>query len=303
MDFRHILSEIEKTDPEVYEKLSDRRHILKSFGAKVAVAALPLAIGSLFKKAYGKTSTTVVDALNFALELEYFEYNFYHIANNVASLPPRTLIPAADQAGFLAIEAHEKAHVAFLIKTITALGGVPFTPNYYTDLTSSPPYIPKAYDFTGSSSTTYGPVFANVFNDYTTFLITAQTFEDTHIRALLGQLPDYSGNPLFAQVQQILATEGRHAAYIRLLRRNLGATETPAPWINNNIAPTSSVSGSNNVLQPFYNGEENTQQLIGPIDSMAGVTGTIPTLSATAAFDEPLSQTAIINLLNPFIVP
>ena len=77
MNFKNILREIEKTDPEVYERLSGRRQVLKSFSSKVAVAALPLAIGSLFKKAYGKTADAngVINALNLALEMEYFEYN------------------------------------------------------------------------------------------------------------------------------------------------------------------------------------------------------------------------------------
>ena len=56
MDFRNILQEIEKTDPEVYERLNGRRHVLKSFSSKVALAALPFAIGSMFKKAYGRTT-------------------------------------------------------------------------------------------------------------------------------------------------------------------------------------------------------------------------------------------------------
>ena len=237
MDFKNILSEIEKTDSGVYEKLSDRRHILKSFGSKVAVAALPFAIGSMFNKAYGKTTSGLTDVLNFALQLEYLEYNFYHIANNVVNL-----IPAADQAGFLAIEAHEKAHINFLITTITAMGGTPFTPNHYTDGNSTPPLIPNAYDFTASANTAYAPVFAHVFSDYATFLVAAQTIEDTGIRAYNGQMVALVGNPLFTQAQQILGVEGRHAAFIRLIRRNMGAQEVPAPWINNNIPPTSPVS-------------------------------------------------------------
>jgi len=301
MDFRIILSDIEKNDPEVYEKISDRRHILKSFASKVAVAALPLAIGSMFKKAYGKNTTAVTDALNFALEFEYFEYNFYHVANNVTALG---LIPVADQAGFLAIEANEKAHVNFLITTITALGATPFVPAHYTDATSNPPYIPNAYDFRASSNTTgYAPVFANVFNDYKTFLIAAQTFEDAHIRAVNGQMATWSGNAFFTQAQQLLATEGRHAAFVRLIRRNMGAIEVPAPWINNNIPPTSPVANSNLVLQPFYNGEDNVQQSGIAIDSLPGVTGTIPDLSASAGFDEPMDKATYLSLMAPFILP
>src|SRR5437868_6401073 len=95
MNIRNILQEIGKADPEVYEQLSDRRGMLKSFGAKVAVAALPLAAGSLFKKAYGKTTNAQIDALNYLLQLEYFQYTFYRTANNTVGL-----IPAGDLPGF-----------------------------------------------------------------------------------------------------------------------------------------------------------------------------------------------------------
>ena len=78
MNFRNILKEIEQADPKIYEQTSGRREILKSFGAKVAVAALPLAVSSLFvnKKAYGKTTDTIIGTLNFALQISYFQYNF-----------------------------------------------------------------------------------------------------------------------------------------------------------------------------------------------------------------------------------
>jgi len=310
MDLRNILSEIGKTDPEVYERLSSRRNALKSFGSKVTVAALPLAVASMFNKAYGKTTGTIIDALNFALELEYFEFNFYHIANNITTLG---LIPAADQAGFQAIENHESGHINFLTTTITALGGIPFKPNHYTDANSRPPYIPNAYDFRAASNTVYAPIFANVFNDYPTFLIAAQTFEDSHIRVVNGQMSTWVGNAVFSQMQQLLATEGRHAAFIRLIRRNLGpvtAPEIPAPWINNNIPPSfplgSSVTSSNNVLQPFYNGEDNTVQSgidISTLTDAGSTTGNVPQLSASAAFDEPLAQTTYTTLVKPFILP
>ena len=284
MDIRNILNEIAKTDPEVYERLSNRRHVLKSFGAKVAVAALPFAIGSLFKKAYGKTTSAVVDALNFELELEYFEYAFYRTANRTGGL-----IPSTDVAGYQVIEAEEKAHIEFLIKAVTAAGGVPFTPNHYNDPISEPPYVPTAYDFTKGN--TYP-----VFSDYPTFLMMAQVIEDTGIRAYNGQVPEFTGTPLFTQVQQIAATEGRHAAHSRLLRRLMGAPEVPAPWITNNIPPIAD-------MQPNYQGEQNNTQLGILITSLPGVTGTIPELSATAAFDEPLDKATVLSLLAPYILP
>jgi hypothetical protein len=289
MDIRNILQDIEKADPEVYERLSPRRHVLKSFGAKVAVAALPLAIGSLFKKAYGKTTDAVVDALNFALELEYFEYTFYRTATNTGAL-----IPAGDLPGFQTVQAHELAHVKFLINTITSLGGTPFTPNHFSDPTTEGYYVPAAYDFTQGGA-------YHTFDNYASFLIVASIFEDTVIRAYNGQISTFAGSALFTQVQQILATEGRHASFVRLIRRNppISAQETPAPWINNNIPPTAA-------LQPFYLGEDNTIQKninITLLPGVTGATGTIPQMSATAAFDEPETKTTVLNLLAPFILP
>jgi Ferritin-like domain len=287
MDFRNILQEIEQTDPEVYERLSPRRSVLKSFGAKVAVAALPFAIGSLFKKAYGKTTTTtVIDVLNYALQREYFEYALYRTANNTGGL-----IPATDLPGFKLIEANELAHITFLNTTITALGGTPYTPNHFSDPTTEGFYVPSAYDFTGG--TAYG-----TFDDYPTFLMLASVFEDLGIRAHGGQFQYLLGNPVLVQAQQMVATEGRHASFVRLIRRlaPINAMEIPAPWINNNIPPTPA-------LQPFYLDEDNTKQMNIVITSLPGNTGNIPELSATAAFDEPMDKTTVLGLLAPFILP
>jgi Ferritin-like domain len=286
MDFRNILRDIEKTDPEVYEQLSPRRNMLKSFGAKVAVAALPFAVGSLFQKASAKTtSSAMIDALNFMLELEYMEYALFRTATNTGGL-----IPSGDLPGFQAIQAHELAHINFLITTITNMGGTPFTPNHYTDPTTEGQYVPAAYDFTANG--TY-----HTFDDYASFLIVSSVIEDTVIRAYNGLVNTFVGNGFFVQLQQLLATEGRHASFIRLIRRNapVSAPEIPAPWINNNIPPTVA-------WQSFYLGEDNTVQKDVSITSLKGVNGYIPELSATAAFDEPLAKATVLSLLSPFIL-
>jgi hypothetical protein len=84
MNFFHILSEIEKTDPEVFERFDSRRRVfqhLTGFGKKMTAAALPLAMGAIFNKAYGQSSSApgVNDVLNFALKLEYLEAYFYNL--------------------------------------------------------------------------------------------------------------------------------------------------------------------------------------------------------------------------------
>ena len=82
MNVTNILNEIEKIDPEVYGKLNSRRKVMKSFAnisGKLALTAVPLAFGSMFQKAYAQSpgAPDIVGVLNFALTLEYLEYNFY----------------------------------------------------------------------------------------------------------------------------------------------------------------------------------------------------------------------------------
>ena len=83
MDFLKILNLIEDRDPEMSERLNTRRQALRDFadlGKKLTAAAVPIAVGSMFQKAYGQSTASVVDVLNYALTLEYLEYRFYEKA-------------------------------------------------------------------------------------------------------------------------------------------------------------------------------------------------------------------------------
>jgi hypothetical protein len=289
MDIKKIITEIEKTDDASFEQVSSRRDVFSSFGSKVALAALPFALGSLFSgKASAQTTGSVIDVLNFLLELEFMQHTYYVQGVNTVGL-----IPPADKAGFATIAAQDKAHVLFLEKLITDMGGVSFKPKYYGSSTTVHPYVPAAYDFTMGGK--YTP-----FSDYATFLTIAQVLEDTEIHALQGQIQLstlQADNATLAQVMSLQATEGRHAAYVRLMRRlAVNAPETPTPWIQNNIPPTIP-------FQPYYVGEDNLVQKdinIHGLQNQYYNGGQMPQIAATGAFDEAYEKNKIVDLIAPF---
>ncbi len=278
MNLKHILTEIEKVDPEVYERLDTRRSSLRSFsgiGKKIALTALPFALGGMFKKAYGQTNAipSVVEILNYALTLEFLESEFYK-----AGVGTTGLIAASEMASFTIIRDHEIAHVADLQTTITALGGTPVTK--------------PTFDFTA------GGAFANVFSNYDTFLAVSQTFEDTGVRAYKGQANNanlMANNDVLDAALRIHSVEARHASHVRYVRRMKNADTTIKGWITGNTPTVAAVAAS-------YTGEDNTNQAGVMITSLPGVSGTVSANAATEAFDEPLTMSAVLTIVDPFIV-
>jgi len=274
MNFPNILNEIEKIDPEVYERTSGRRHLLKSFSAKVAVAALPFALGSLFKKAYGQIPAAITDVLNYALTLEYLEAAFY-----TQGLASTGLIPGgAATTAINTIATHETAHVNFLKTTITALGDT---------AVASP-----EFDFTG------GGLFPDVFTSYAAFLAVAQAFEDTGVRAYKGQFIKLMDiNEVLAAALNIHSVEARHASQIRQMRKN-NSQSNVKPWITGN---QSGIGGTGSAaIQAVYNGEENTMQDFIQVTNINGSGVTAET--ASECFDEPLSKEEVLSIIDPFLV-
>lgn len=277
MDLQNIIIDISKKDPEVFERLDGRREYLKrfsGFAGKVALTALPFALGSMFKRAYAGTTDIITDVLNFALTLEYLEAEFYEKA-----LASPGLIPGgAPQGAIQTIGAHETAHVNFLRSAITAAGGTP---------------VPKpAFDFSAGNGSNNGP-FKDVFVNYALFLAVAQAFEDTGVRAYKGQAGNLiSNNDVLTAALNIHSVEARHASHIRQMRRAQGAAVKP--WITGK-----DTGGIGAAVQPIYDGEENTKQANIEITNINGFDITAD--DATEAFDEPLTQAQVLAIVDPFI--
>ncbi|MFD2147277.1 ferritin-like domain-containing protein [Mucilaginibacter antarcticus] len=287
MNLLGIIEEISKADPEFEDRINPRRAAIKnitSFGSKVAVAALPFAFSTLFKKAYGQTATpSVNDVLNYALKLEYLEAAFYN-----AGVASTLAFSSTEKAYLVSIQGHENAHVAFL-KSVLGANAVAQT----TQGTNG------AYDFTGGYNTTTNTVtgtgpFTTVLTSVDTYLAVAQAFEDTGVRAYKGQAGNLLGNQVvLTAALNIHSVEARHAAAVRELRRKRGASTTK-PWI----------SGANDTgitaVNDNYKGEDNVIQGGVDITTLSAVSGSTSTRIATEAFDEALSMTEVVNLVKIF---
>lgn len=292
MNVKHILNEIEKVDPDVYDRLDTRRNTMKQFAGmagKVAAVALPFALGGMFKKAYGQTNQTdtILGVLNYALTLEYLEAKFYQLGNAAATAGTLAIPAGVERSSFQTIGAHETAHVAFLRAAISSSGGTP---------------VPEpVFDFTAGNGTGTGP-FMGVFTNYALFLAVAQTFEDTGVRAYKGQATDVElmgNNDVLTAALQIHSVEARHAAQVRKIRKANGGL-VPAgvdvkPWITGNQSGIASAD-----VQASYNGEELTNQATIEIVNINGQA--ISSTDASEAFDEPLTMAQVLTIVDPFIV-
>lgn len=284
MNFLNILKDIEAIDPEITDKISPRRDVIKnitSFGAKVALSALPFAMGSMFNKASAQTSSSVGEVLNFALTLEYLEAEFYTKALNSPALLAK--IPAGPALTALQrIRDDENAHVKFLQDTLAALK---------ITATTKP-----TFDFEKP--------FPTVFSDYGTFLAVSQGLEDTGVRAYKGQAPSLLGNKVvLTAALSIHSVEARHASHVRQMRRTTGGDlATLKPWITGDA--THSNDSGVPALDKTYAGENNKMQATVDITTLMGASSgsKISYSAAVEAFDEPLEKQAVLDIASLFIV-
>lgn len=278
MNLLNIIEEIENVDPEFQDRISPRRAAIRnitSFGSKVAVAAMPFAFATLFKKAYGQAAApSVTDVLNYALKLEYLEAAFYN-AGAASGLG----FSASERSYVTTIQGHENAHVTFLRGV---LGGAAVAQNTQGNA--------GVYDFTA------GGTFGTVLTSVDTFFAVAQALEDTGVRAYKGQAPNLKSNAVaLTAALNIHSVEARHAAAVRQLRRARGgAGASTKPWITGaNDTGIPAVNGN-------YSGEDNIIQGPITITSLNGINGKISANAATESFDEPLTMAQVLPLVTIF---
>ena len=303
MNFLQILADIEQVDPEVYDRLDSRRAVFKNLaglGQKLSAAALPLAVGAIFNKAYAQTpvGAGVNDVLNFALKLEYLEAYFYRARTAVTGLSQ------ANTAALATIATDEANHVTFL-RSVLGASAIPA------------PAAVGVFDFTAGGR--FNPT------DAFTYLALAQSLEDLGVRAYKGATPLLMSNKaMLTAALSIHGVEARNAARIRTMRRGGGSSNTPAQstafapysavpksWVSgtDNGGPipgfTNAVYGAGNQTNApsgiTFNSEDNMNQGGAFLPSLPNTTG-FPVTAFSAAFDEGLDVGTVATIANLFTV-
>ncbi len=204
----------------------NRRDFFKALGGVAALAGGGAALTGITSSAQAQTAPSDADVLNFALNLEYLEAQFYSFAASGQGLPASSLSGTgtrgdvrggrrvnftdpvvAEYAREIAID--ERAHVDFL-RVQLGMSAV------------SQPAIDISADVNGpfsNAARAAGLIGANQsFDPYATdenFLLGAYIFEDVGVTADKGAAPLITNKTFLEAAAGILAVEAYHAGLIR----------------------------------------------------------------------------------------
>jgi hypothetical protein len=207
------------------ERRVERRDFFKAF-AMTAVAGGGMAMATRIPRAGAQATLTDGDVLNFALNLEYLEAQFYAQAATGVGLTPDLLtgtgrqgvavggrqVPFSDAAVAQyarEIAADERAHVAFLRSAIGATAVAQPQIDISVSPTSAFSNAARAAGLIGA-----GQSFDPYANDEN-FLLGAFIFEDVGVTAYKGASPLITNKVFLEAAAGILAVEAYHAAIVR----------------------------------------------------------------------------------------
>jgi hypothetical protein len=276
----------------------DRRAMLQSLGAYAA--GIGVAAATMSTRAFAQTVSDA-DILNFALNLEYLEAQFYSFAVFGSGLPNSSLTGTGTQGPVTGgrqvnfsdplvaqyareIARDEIAHVNFLRRVLGAAA-------------VSQPAIDIGSDPNGAFSTAAraagligaGQSFDPYANDEN-FLLGAFIFEDVGVTAYKGAAPLLANKTFTEAAAGILAVEAYHAAIVRttLFRKGI---QTPAL-----IEATERISAARDSLD----NPQDVDQGIAPIGDASNI---VPVDANALVFGRTTGDVLNIVYLNPGAVP
>ena len=230
--------------------MSDSAELIEAFAARarrrdffksVVGAAVVGAGGFMFANAAQAQTVTDADVLNFALNLEYLEAQFYLFAANGTGLPANQQTGTGTQGGVRLISgaagqprkvtfadplvseyaqeiaADEAAHVAFL-RTALAANAVS---QPALDISGGPT---GAFTAAARAAGVVGATDSfDPYADDDSFLLAAFIFEDVGVTAYKGASPLIANKTFLQAAAGILAVEAYHAAIVRTTLFGRGA--------------------------------------------------------------------------------
>lgn len=250
---------------------TNRRHLLQTAGLGAVALGAVAATGAAMTVPARAQAVTDADILNFALNLEYLEAEFYLRATTGEGLQPGevsgtvgtqgtvtggSMVPFSDKRLALAaadIAKDEHSHVLFLRQQLGSAAVAEPTINLATSFTM----LARAAGIVGPTGT------FNPFADEQSFLIGAYIFEDVGVTAYHGAAPLISNKDYLSAAAGILAVEAYHAGEIRsLIQRSTNNNLAVYAAKVSNLRATLS-GGPRDDFGPIVNGAFN----IAPTDS------------------------------------
>lgn len=272
------------------------------------------------------TAITDNDILNFALQLEYLEANFYSyavfgtaisstltggvgtqgtVATSTTGTPRAVSFTGEPTIGQYAreIAADEIAHVAFLRTVLGNAAAAQPAINLSGDANGAFTVAARAAGIATSNGTLTGtPSQTGTFDPYSSpdaFLLGAFIFEDVGVTAYKGAAPLLSSKAYLEASAGILAAEAYHAGLIRTVLYNRGQSTTGL------IAATTGISDARDGLDgaPADNaligvGADDDQGLTSPLAAGGTTANLVPTNSNALAYSRTTSQVLHIAYLS-----
>ena len=288
------------------ERRNDRRAMFKA-----VLGATALGAGFAFASAAQAQAVTDADILNFALNLEYLEANFYYYAAFGTPIPATSItgvgtpVPAntANSGGTLynagaravsfsdpsvrdyarEIAADEFNHVQFLRSALGASAvaqpalDVGITPNGAFSSAA------RAAGLIGAT-TAAAPTFFDPYANDVNFLYGAFIFEDVGVTAYKGASSLLTNKTYLDAAAGILAAEAYHAAIVRTSLDQLGVTTASIR------ANTESISNARDSLDGASDDDQGIAQ-------MNNAVGTVSNIAPTDSNGLAFGRTAA-NVLN-----
>ena len=245
----------------------------------------------------GSTATDV-DILNFALNLEYLEAQFYSYAVNGAPLPDSLLggtgtrgqVTGGKQVPFQdpivaqyarEIAADERNHVAFLRQALGNAAVAQPALNISSDASGSFSAAARAAGLIGD-----GQSFDPYAND-NNFLLGAFIFEDVGVTAYKGAAPLLMSKTYLEAAAGILAAEAYHAGLVRTILYRKGM-QTPSLKL---IESTEAISGARDAVD----GASDDDQGVAPQNGAANL---VPTDENSLAYSRTAANVLNVVYLN-----